>query len=689
MSLWHTTIEMERAGVNFVTVCSTMSNKAKGQNPKEALLERIEHGDKIRVIDLFCGAGGMSAGVAEAIEEIATQFEKPIEDIAELHAVNHWDTAISSHAENFPWATQYHSPIQQLNPRDVVDGDKRVDLLVATPDCTYFSPARGGGPKDRDKRMTPREVLDWVERLSVQRLLFENVPAFRGWGPLDEENCVIQDKKGEYFDHWIDSLAIEGFSVEHRVLNCADFGDPTSRKRLFVCGTKNGAVSWPEPTHSEDGSGETQPWRTAKEVIDWSDPGENLWIRDLNDGRRKPLVNNTMKRIAEGIRRHCSDALEPFADTISKIGRGDEDDPVAHPLPELRERVVPAEYASQVAAIVDEPFLVKYHGTSPPQSVNQPMDTITAGGRNYALCTPYLLGQHSNSVARAIDQRPVSTVTTDGNISLLTPSTFLLRQHDGEGAHPLNATESPLPTVTKSGAISKVETRSFILPRNGRNGGLFSNESFRPAEKPLQTVIASDTRQGYFLSPQLMQYSHGGSLLDVDEPLPTITTAKGGVFSLSQPTLVPFYNERADQNPRTHAIESPLPTIPASKVPAGVSNPFLVEYYNPSNARPLEINQPVPTIPTKDRFALVVPELFPYGLEIGFRMLKPKELAAAQGFPTGYKFCGNKTETVKQIGNAVPVRTAKSLVEEILIGQQPAVTDFISGETSEEGTTTA
>jgi len=610
-------------------------------------MQKIETGEKIVAVDLFCGAGGMSWGLAQALESIAENVDRPIQDIVELHAVNHWDRAIETHSENHPWAEHYHKPVQQLNPRDVVDGDTEVDILIACPDCTYFSTARGGGPKDRDKRMTPREVLDWVERLDVRNVLFENVPKFEDWGPLDEDGYPITEQEGEYFENWLNALTIEGFNVEYRVLTAADYGDPTSRQRLFVAGRKEAGVEWPLPTHSQDGEADdTEPWRTAANVIDWSDPGESLWVRDLRDGRRSPLVNNTMERIAEGIRRHCDDTLAPFAAVLDDIGQEDEDEPVKYPLPELRETIVPARYAAEVACVRDQPFLVKYYGTLPPQPVTAPLDTVTGTGRNYALCWP---------------------------------ERFLLRQQNGEGAYPLLVDEDPVPTVASAGAISRVDVDPFVLPKNGIQRGKHSNPAYDPDDTPLHTVIASDTRQGYLVKPSLIRYSHGGAVKDVDDPVPTITTARGGVFSVAQPYLVPFYNERAGQRPRVHDLEEPAPTIVSSKIPAGVCTAYLVAYYGNGHSQP--VTDPLPTQTSKDRFALVVSELFPLGLDIKFRMLKPSELAAAQGFPPSYEFVGNKTETVKQIGNAVPVNLAQSLCEQMLIGDQPTIDSYTGGGT--------
>jgi DNA (cytosine-5)-methyltransferase 1 len=537
-----------------------------------------EKSGEVRAVDLFCGAGGTLEGLSQACDDLGRELR--------VTAVNHWETAIETHKQNHPNGDHYISKVEELHPPDVA-GDEDIDVLIASPECTHFSIARGGKPVNEQKRASPWHVLDWVEKLRPENVLLENVRELKSWGPVDDDGQPTRN--GDIFETWINAFHSLGYSVDWKVLNAADYGDPTTRKRLFVIGRRGQRASFPEPSHSEGGEEpETEPWRAADEIIDWSDLGESLWQRD------RPLVNNTMKRIAEGIRRHCDDELEPFADAVGDLGKDD--------VEAMQENAVDVGELPEVVEERCEPFLVKYYGTSTAKSVRSPMDTITAQGGKYALCTPYLLGQQSGARPRAIDEKPAPTVATSGAIGFYTPETF-------------------------------------VLPRNGSRGDLYSNSTYKPREQPLHTVTAKN-QDGHLVSPY----------------------------------LVPFYGERSGQDPRTHDIADPLPTVPASKSPAAVTRPFLVEYYGNSDTQ--EISEPLPTVTTRDTFALVVPDAFPWGLDIRFRMLQPRELAAAMGFPDDYEFAGNKTETTKQIGNAVPVNLSKALTKQLLVGQEPSLNTF-------------
>lgn len=600
-------------------------------DPETRIYDTVEAGEKIVIVDMFCGAGGMSTGAKRVLDRIATQFDKPLAEVVELIAVNHWDTAIESHSENYPWATHFHRDVTALSPWDLInhersplDEDSTIDLFIACPDCTYFSSARGGGPKDPDSRMLPWEVIEFVEKLTVQNFLFENVPEFRNWGPLDENNEPITEQKGEYFDNWLSTLAVE-FNVEHRVLNAADYGDATSRRRLFIIGRKNAGVAWPSPTHSEDGSElGTDRWRTAADILDLSDQGESIWVRDLRDGRRSPLVNNTMKRIAEGVRKHGDERITPYAAVLEDICQED--------VKSLRNTIVPVEAAPTVAEAIDRPFLVAFTDTfsdtvGPSTELSHHQEPALDGGQY----PPFVLSQHSNSVTRTINERPTPTVCPGGKTSLVDPRTYVLGQQSAAVAK--SAVDNPLPTVASRGAISLFTSAPFVLPKNGKQRGLFSNPSYQLDEQPLHTIVAGRRDQGYMVAPNGVR-------------LPGLETANRTSAGFTEGSV--------------HR-----------------DTPFIMEYYG--NGQTHTLDQPIPTIPTRDRFALVVPELYPVGINILFRMLKPDELAAAMGFPSDYSLTGNKKQVVKQIGNAVPVNLAESLCEAALMGYSPTIESFTDG----------
>lgn len=499
--------------------------------------------EPVRAVDLFCGAGGLSWGLANACEQLNREVE--------LVAVNHWERAIETHEANHPWAEHHHARVEELRPREVIP-EGHVDVLVAGPECTHFSTARGGRPVNDQKRASPFHVLDWLEKLDVKNVLLENVPEFESWGPVVDGEPT---RNGEKFDAYVQQLGAEGYTVDWTVLNAADYGDATSRRRFFLQARKDYRVEWPAPTHSEDGEKPgTDSWRPAAEIIDWSDPGESIW------GRSRPLVNNTMRRIAEGIRRYGDDRLEPYADAIAELGKED--------VSSMQESMVTLD---EMPEVLEE------------------------------RCEPFLLRQQSG-----------------GN----PPSTGV-----------------PLPTIATKGAISKVETSVFVLPRNMYHRGLHSNPAYDPTNRPLHTVTAKN-HDGHLVSPYLVCYN----------------------------------SETDGQRPRVRSIDDPYPTITATGSDPYLAYPYLIQYNGESDCS--GIDEPVPTIPTKDRFALVLPECYPWGLDVRFRMLQPRELAAAMGFPSDYAFCGNKTETIEQIGNAVPVNLAAALCERLLAGDAPTVDGY-------------
>lgn len=495
----------------------------------------------------------------------------------------------------------------------VEDDESYVADGIVVHNCTHFSSARGGRPVNQQSRATAWHILKWAQELYIDTILIENVPEFRTWGPVNADGRPSKRHKGETYRAFLAALKSLGYRVEDRILNAADYGDPTTRKRLFIMARRGRhQVRWPTPTHSRTGSptlfGERKRWRPARDVIDWSLKGRSIFTRP------KPLRPATIARILAG--------LEKFGGT------------------ELR------------------PFLVVLRQHMGARSLDDPIPTIAAQGQHVGVATPFLMPvTHAGaSRGRSVDDPlPTITVATRGELAVVEP--FILQQQSGGAPR---STHEPLPTIATDGAISVVEP--FLVPYNG---------SAREAR-----------------------------VHSVGDPLRTQTTENR--FGLAQPFLVPMYGEREGQGARTHSVEDPVTTIPATGGGKfGVVEPFVTKYTstgqaystdqpldtittrdrfalvepflvpNNTNNAPRSINEPVPTVTGGNRIALVQPVIDGYVLDIHFRMLQPHELAAATSFPKSYVFHGNREDVVKQIGNSWPGELAKALAGEVVRDYAP------------------
>lgn len=256
----------------------------------------------IRAVDMFCGAGGSSSGLQQACDELGYRLD--------LTAINHWQVAVETHAANHPGARHLCESMENLDPRKVWGGRGRLDLLWGSPECTHHSVARGGRPINDQSRASAWHVVRWAEALRPRIVCVENVPEFSTWGPIGHAGRPIARLRGEVFLAWRRALEALGYRVEHRVLNAADYGEATTRRRLFVQAVLRGSPRWPEPTHAPEARsgfvGSAARWRPSRDVIDWTIQGRSIF------GRGRPLAPKTMARIEAGIRRFWGAAAEPF-----------------------------------------------------------------------------------------------------------------------------------------------------------------------------------------------------------------------------------------------------------------------------------------------------------------------------------------------------------------------------------------
>lgn len=367
----------------------------------------------IRAADLFCGAGGTSTGLAQACEELGLGR-------VQLTAVNHWPVAIESHAANHPWANHLCESLDTIDPRKVTGG--KLDVLLASPECTHHSIARGGRPMSDQSRSTAWHVLRWAEALRPRCVIVENVREWQTWGPLGANGRPLKRRRGETFVAWVQALVSLGYRVEHRVLQAADYGDPTTRQRLFVVATRGRAgVRWPTPSHAQDPglfAGEIERWRPARDIIDWDLAGRSIF------GRTRPLAEKTIERIAAGMRRFGW----------------------------------------------PEPFLVMLYGTGTARTLDLPLPTVTAKGGHLGLVEPFILPhrQFKEMTVDSLDD-PLRTVTANnGGGALVRP---FLAPFFGERAGQEPRThdiDEPAPAVTSHGAGGVC--RPFLVKYNGRGG---------------------------------------------------------------------------------------------------------------------------------------------------------------------------------------------------------------------------
>ncbi|MEP6651799.1 MAG: DNA cytosine methyltransferase [Myxococcales bacterium] len=315
------------------------------------------------VVDNFAGGGGASTGIEAAIN-------RPV-DIA----INHSPEAIAMHKANHPGTKHYCENIWEVDPVEACAG-RPVGLAWFSPDCTHFSRAKGTQPVKKEIRGLAWVVVRWAETVRPRVILLENVEEFQTWGPV-VDGRPDPARMGETFREWTAKLTSLGYTLEFRTLVAADYGTPTTRKRLFLIARRDASgISWPAPTH---GAGRAAPWRAAAEIIDWSLPCLSIFERT------RPLADATLKRIATGIRRYILEAANPFVVPLTHQGDA-RANTVAEPL-----RTVTADHRGELALV--EPFIFGVGGRmgqSPPRSVDRPYQTITAKG-DAALAFPFLV----------------------------------------------------------------------------------------------------------------------------------------------------------------------------------------------------------------------------------------------------------------------------------------------------------
>lgn len=446
---------------------------------------------KLLYIDLFCGAGGTSTGVENARYE-GRQCAKVI------GCVNHDANAIASHAANHPDAMHFTEDIRTLELSPLIAHIAKMRklypdafvVLWASLECTNFSKAKGGQPRDADSRTLAEHLFRYIEAINPDYIQIENVEEFMSWGDLDENGKPISKDAGRLYQQWVANVCGYGYRFVHRILNSADYGAYTSRRRFFGIFAKGSLpIVFPEPTHSKEGAaglfGRLHRWKPVREVLDFSDEGESIF------GRKKPLVDATLERIYAGLIKFVAGGKEAFMvkwNSMSRAGK--------YHAPGIDEPCPTVATQSRLG-VAQVSFLSKYYGGSPEGksvSVEEPAGAITTRD-HHSFITAYYGNGHNHSI-----DEPAPTLTTKDRLA------FVDMQY-GNGT-PCDI-ETPAPTVTTNPKHQLVTCKPWIMNTSFKNTGSSIDE-------PAQTVTAN-RKWHYLMNPQFQ--SAGGS---VDSPCFTL-----------------------------------------------------------------------------------------------------------------------------------------------------------------------
>lgn len=448
------------------------------------------------VIDLFCGAGGLSEGVEEARLN-GNRCAKVV------CCVNHDKNAILSHDANIPDALHFIEDIRTLELSPINTIVERIRelypdsmiMLHASLECTNFSKAKGGQPRDADSRTLAEHLFRYIDVIDPDYIQIENVEEFMSWGDMDENGKPISMDKGRLYQKWVRNVKKYGYNFEHRILNAADFGAYTTRKRFFgIFAKKSLPIVFPEPTHCKGGRQDMfsrlEKWKPVKDVLDFSDEGTTIF-------REKPLAEKTLERIYNGLIKFVAGGKDAFLVKYNSMSRtGKYNAPgIDEPCP-----VVTTQNRLGVAQVC---FLSKQfsgHPESKNVSVEEPAGTITCRDHH-----AFVSAHYGNGFNRSVNE-PSATVTTKDRLSLVTPR-FIANEYSGGGQH--TSIDNICPAILTNPKQKLITCKPWIMNTSFSNIG--SN-----IEEPAQTITAN-RKWHYLMNPQFN--SAGGS---VDNPCFTL-----------------------------------------------------------------------------------------------------------------------------------------------------------------------
>lgn len=604
------------------------------------------------IVDNFAGGGGASTGI-----ELATGR---VVDIA----INHDPDAILMHRTNHPHTMHYQASVWDVNPVEVCGG-RPVGLAWFSPDCKHFSKAKGGKPVDKNIRGLAWIVLRWAGTVRPRVIILENVEEFQTWGPV-RRGHPVKSKTGQTFRQWLGQLEALGYVVEWRELVAADYGAPTTRKRFFLIARSDGrTIVWPEPTNApadspEVKAGTKKPWRSAAEIIDWSLPTPSIFATKEEIRERygvaavRPLARNTMRRVARGVDKFVFRSASPFLVIVNHAGefRGQE---LEEPL-----QTITAKHGYGVASPVMAPLTMHNNQNAVGTAITEPVNTITGtgAGGHQMLITPTLaaIGQTGGGDRCRSMEEPTHTQVSKAEECVVCPAMIQYHTEQTERVRGQGVTD-PIMTIDAS---NRYGLAAATLTK------YYNGDHNQDVADPLHTVTTRD-REGVTVG--CLSKFYGGVVgVAVSDPLPTVTAVDHNALQTAHMVKMKGTNlgEQA---------QDPLQTITAGGGHHGVVTTRIVKA------------EPGADLQNWPKIRAAMNEFCGYHLEdtevilfsiggawyfmadIGLRMLTPRELYRANGFPDDYKidrdYTGReygKTKQVARCGNAVPPPFATALV---------------------------
>lgn len=441
---------------------------------------------KPMIIDCFAGGGGASVGIEMALGRGV--------DIA----INHDPQAILMHKTNHPDTLHLTEDIFKVDLPKYVKG-KPVALMWASPDCTSHSKAKGGKPRESGLRILPWAVYKHAKAILPEVIIMENVEEIQQWGPLDDKGYPIKELMGEEYKHFIKKMKSLGYEFESKELVAADYGAPTTRKRWYAIFRRDGRnIVWPEPTHNKYGTDGLKKWVPVYKVLDFNNLGNSIF------GRKKPLADNTLKRIARGLKKFVFENPEPFIIQVNHGGDNFRGQSIHEPIPTITQKHGFGKVTPVITPFIDKSYGGNYSGGG--SKVDNPLHTITTIDHN-RLVSPLIIQYHSETKEGEVRgqsvEEPLKTIDTSNRYGLV--AAFLSKFYkSGTGQSLLE----PIHTITTSpghfGQVSVLVVKVEELLKAGIN----------------EEVAQKCT----WVSEFIIEYYGCGTGQTVDAPLHTIVT---------------------------------------------------------------------------------------------------------------------------------------------------------------------